>query len=111
MVEEETVDQGGVCCAAATFLMTLVFLRITIAAITYLAGIYRFLNIWSCIFLINRFEQVLIDETSKCNNKKEHIERSLVSQTFSAGRDDDAVSCPICLVAFGKYNTWHVIFL
>lgn len=100
MEEEEPTDRCAVCCyAAATFLTTLVFLRITIAAIIYAAGLYRFLNTWSYIFFINQDEGLLMEETHTNND----IQKALVSRIFSERQKDNGYeSCPICLGAFRK---------
>ena len=101
-MEEEVISQGeSPACFVATFLLTLILIRIVIAATTYVVGLYRFFDIWFYIFLINRVEQVFVDDSHHPNDKGT-IRQALVSRTFRKNDDAhvDEKSCPICLVDF-----------
>lgn len=104
MTEESIDREAGF---AATFLLTLILIRIVISAMTFLIGLYRFLDIWFYIFLLHRVEQVWVDGMGCRANSEKTIEKALVSHSFETSdkrshhREDDA-ACPICLVEYGE---------
>jgi hypothetical protein len=99
-MEEEVVDrEQSTVCFVATFLLTLVLIRMVIAAVTYVVCLYRFLNVWHYILWLNRVDQDYVEENL---HSKSVIQQALASRTYCASdrvRQDDT-SCPICLVDF-----------
>lgn len=101
---EEAYDQGeSPVCFVATFFLTLVLIRIVLATVAYVVGLYRFFDVWLYIFLINRVELAFVDD-SRHRNSKTSIQEALVSRTFQEGDDG---SCPICL---GEIGASEIVF-